>query len=255
MTETIDLDKALYPDLSERRVVIAGGTGDVGEGLVRAWLKTGAHVVVPSRSEGKVGEFRQALSDIGTPETLSFAVGDYTGFDAAQRMAERITAEHGPVTDVVASIGGWWQGKPLWEISEQDWQRYFVGMTTAHVATARAWSPRLPRTGTYQLILGGSAVAPVPGASIISMQQAGLLMMRRVLSEEAGERHRVAAQILGPVVTRARRRIDPDWVTNEEVGLVSAGIAARPEATGEDYISHDKTQMLGTLRGLGLYPQ
>merc|ERR1712091_559342 len=107
-------------------------------------------------------------------------------------------------------------------------------MTTAHAATARAWIPRLPRTGSYQLILGGSATQPVPGASIINMQQAALLMMRRVLSAEAGDRHRVAAQILGPVVTRARKRVDPAWVSNEEVGLVSAGIAADPDAGDED---------------------
>lgn len=255
MNRIIDLNKAIYPDLGDRRVVIAGGTGDVGEGIVRAWLKTGAHVIVPSRTESKVEEFRQVLSDLGQPEKLDFIAGDYTGFDTAQEMASRITAEFGPVTDVIASIGGWWQGKPLWEVSEEEWQRYFIGMTTAHAATARAWTPRLPRTGSYQLILGGSATSPVPGASIINMQQAALLMMRRVLSAEVDSRQLFASQILGPVVTRARKRIDPDWVTNEEVGLASAGIAADPAATGTDHVSYDKAQMLETLRKLAVYPE
>ncbi|MCE7029213.1 SDR family oxidoreductase [Jiella avicenniae] len=255
MSEIIDLEKARHPDLHDRRVVIAGGTGDVGEGIVRAWLKAGAQVIVPSRTESKVEEFRQVLSDLGQPQALHFVVGSYAGFDEAQAMAERITADHGPVTDVVASIGGWWQGKSLWEVTPEEWQRYFVDMTTAHAATARAWIPRLPRTGSYQLILGGSAVEPVPGASIINMQQAALLMMRRVLSAEASDRHRVAAQILGPVATRARRRVDPNWVSNEEVGLVTVGIAADPHAAHEDYVSMDKSQMLKTLQKLGVYPQ
>jgi 3-oxoacyl-[acyl-carrier protein] reductase len=255
MTGIIDMAKAIYPDLGDRRVVIAGGTGDVGEGLVRAWLKTGAHVIVPSRTEGRVEQFRQVLSDLSSPEKLDFVTGRYNSFDEAQEMAARITAEHGPVTDVVASIGGWWQGKPLWEVSAEEWQRYFVDMSTTHFAMARAWSPRLPQMGSYQLVLGGSATHPVPEASIISMQQAALLMMRHVLSAEVGDRHRVAAQILGPVVTRARKRIDPDWVTNEQVGLVTAGIAADPAATGTDYISYNKAQMLETLRKLAVYPQ
>lgn len=255
MTETIDLNTAHYPDLQDRRVVIAGGTGDVGEGIVRAWLKAGAHVIVPSRTKSKVERFREALSDLGEPEKLDFAIGGYNSFDEAQAMAGHIVAEYGPVTDVIASIGGWWQGKPLWEVSNDEWQRYFVGMSTAHAATARAWIPRLPTTGSYQLILGGSAVHAVPGASIISMQQAGLLMMRRVLSAEAGDRVRIAAQILGPVVTRSRRHIDPDWVSNDEVGLVSAGIAADPSATGSDYNSYNKAEMLETLRTLGVYPK
>ncbi|WP_084399091.1 SDR family NAD(P)-dependent oxidoreductase [Henriciella aquimarina] len=254
MSVTIDLEKALYPDLGDRRVVIAGGTGDVGEGLVRAWLKTGAHVIVPSRTQGKVDEFRQVLSDLGPIERLDFVVGDYTGFASAQETAERITADHGPVTDVVASIGGWWQGKPLWEVSEAEWQRYFVDMTTAHAATARAWVPRLSKTGSYQLILGGSAVMPVRGASIINMQQAALLMMRHVLSVEAGEKQRIATQILGPVITRARETYEPDWVSNDEVGLVTTGIAADPAATDHDYYAYNKTEMLEGLQKLGVYP-
>ncbi len=255
MNEIIDIGKARYPDLGDRCVVIFGGTGDVGEGIVRAWLKTGAHVVVPSRTEARVEQFRQVLSDLGQSEKLDFAIGDYMGFDEAQVMAGRIADQFGPVTDVVASIGGWWQGKPLWEISKDDWQRYFVDMSTAHVATARAWIPRLPAAGSYQLILGGSAVSPVPGASIVNMQQAALLMMRRVLSAEAGDRCRVAAQILGPVITRARQRIDPDWVSNAEVGLVSTGIAADPRATNADYVSYNKAQMLTVLKTLGVYPR
>jgi len=80
-------------------------------------------------------------------------------------------------------------------------------------------------------------------------------MMRRVLAVEAGDRHRVAAQILGPVVTRARRHVDPDWVSNEEVGLVSTAIAANPAATDADYLSYNKSQMLQTLQRLGVYPK
>jgi 3-oxoacyl-[acyl-carrier protein] reductase len=254
MSKPIDLEQAFYPDLSDRRVVIAGGTGDVGEGIVRAWLKTGAKVIVPSRTEGKVTRFREVLGDVVDTDRLHFVTGSYAEFDEVEALATRITDEHGPVTDVIAALGGWWQGKPLWEVSAEEWQRYYLDASTAHFASARAWSPRLPEHGAYQLILGGSAVQAVPQASIISMQQAALLMMRRVLSVEVEGRHRVAAQILGPVVTRSRKHVDPDWITNEEVGLVSAGIATSPDADGKDYTSYDKAQMLETLRGFDLYP-
>ena len=251
----IDLTRAIYPDLSERRCVVAGGTGDVGEGIVRAWLTSGAEVVVLSRSERAAEELRGLLSSVVDLARLHFAIGDYGTFEGSRTIAQRTTAERGPVTDIVAAIGGWWQGQPLWEISEGDWQRYFIDMCTAHVAVARAWSPHLPPTGSYQLILGGSAVDPVPGASIISMQQAGLLMMRRALPAELNGRHRVAAQILGPVVTRSRRRVRPEWVSNTEVGLVTLGIAADPDVDDTDLRSYDKSEMLATLQSLGVYPR
>ena len=114
MTSEIDLSEAIWPQLSDRRVVIAGGTGDVGEGLVRAWLRAGAQVIVPSRTEGTVERFLDAIGDLGRPDRLHFAIGDASGFDETRAMADRIEAEHGPVTDVIASLGGWWQGGPLW---------------------------------------------------------------------------------------------------------------------------------------------
>lgn len=251
----IDLTKALFPDLTKHRAVILGGTGQVGEGIVRSWLKTGAQVIVPSRSEEKIERFKQVLSDLDSPENLHFITGSYNDFDEAKVLASRIIKEFGEVSDVVASIGGWWQGKPLWQISQDEWQQFFVGMSTVHVANTRAWTPLLTKKGSYHLILGGSAVQPVPGASIINIQQAGLLMMRRVLSAEVGDQLRITSQILGPVITRIRSRYDPNWVSNEEVGLVSACIAANSEATDEDYYGYDKNQILGTLQKLGVYPK
>lgn len=170
-------------------------------------------------------------------------------------MAQKITQDFGAVTDVIASIGGWWQGRPLWEVSAQDWQKYFVDLSTAHVASVRAWIPLLPVSGSYQLILGGSANTPVPGASIINMEQAGLLMMRKVLSAEAGDQRRITAMVLGPVITRMRHQVDPDWVSNEEVGLVTAGVAANPSVTDVDYFTRSKAQMREVLQGLGVYPK
>lgn len=255
MNVIIDLNKGDYPELNNNRVVILGGTGAVGEGIVRAWLKTGAHVIVPSRSEEKVERFKQVLSDLDNPENLDFEIGSYNGFGEAKAIAELITEEYGQVTDVVASIGGWWQGKPLWQISEEEWQRYFIDITTTHITAARAWVPVLSQTGSYQLILGGSAVQPVPGASIINMQQAALLMMRQVLSAEAGDRLRITSQILGPVITRQRSQYNENWVSNDEVGLVSAGIATDSTATDEDYRAYNKTQMLKVLQKLGVYPK
>ncbi|HEY0132663.1 MAG TPA: NAD(P)-dependent oxidoreductase, partial [Nannocystis sp.] len=41
-------------ELRDKRCLIAGGTGGVGEGIVRAFLNAGATVFVPSRSAAKL---------------------------------------------------------------------------------------------------------------------------------------------------------------------------------------------------------
>lgn len=251
----INLENALYPDLSSHRAVIVGGTGAVGEGIVRAWLKTGAHVIVPSRSEQKIEKLREVLGEIGQSDKLDFVIGSHSDFDKAQKLAEHITNQYGKVTDVVASIGGWWEGKPLWEITAEEWQYFFVNMSTTHVAVARAWIPLITKGGSYHLILGGSAIMPVAGASIINIQQAGILMMRNVLSTEIEDQLRITSQVLGPVINRTRDSFDPNWVSNDEVGLVSVGVAANSEARDEDYPAFYKDQMKENLQNLGVYPK
>jgi len=41
------------------RVVVAGGTGGVGEGVVAAFARGGFEVLVPSRSEEKIWDCRR----------------------------------------------------------------------------------------------------------------------------------------------------------------------------------------------------
>lgn len=253
MTTTIDLSLSTRPALHSRRVVIIGGTGGVGEGIVRAWLADGAEVIVPSRTEERATQLQQLLADIPT-QNLHLIVGDYTTFEGAEETATEIERKHGAVTDVVASIGGWWQGKPLWEVTAADWQRFYVDLSTAHVANIRTWIPRLTAEGSYHLILGGSASQPVPGASIINMEQAGLLMMHQVLSAEVADQRRVFAHELGPVATRQRQRVLPDWVSNSELGLLTGSLSNNPALPSQHFKLSTKSQMLQALRTAGAYP-
>ncbi|MBP1326331.1 3-oxoacyl-[acyl-carrier protein] reductase [Leucobacter exalbidus] len=217
---------------------------------MRAWLMTRDEIIFPSRSEARVAEFREVLGALAEHPNLHFVIHDYVTFDGAESLAAAVETQFGPVTDVVASIGGWWQGRPLWQVTRDEWNRYFVELTTAHFATARAWIPRLPKHGSYQLILGGSATTPVPGASIINMEQAALKMMHEVLSQEVGAERRVFAQILGPVETRQRQWVDPTWVSDAEVGRVSVAAAANSAASSAQFTLRNKEHVSRVLQQL-----
>ena len=211
----------LAPELSGRHVLIPGGTGGVGEGAVRAYLAAGADVVVPTRSQERADEFRRLLGDAATGR-LHLVVHDYTTFAGAEDLVATMEERLGSVDDVVAPIGGWWAGKPLWEIDESDWQDAFVQLATTHMAVARAALPRMKPDGAYSLIVGASAINPVPGSGLVSMEQAALLMMQQVL---AGDK-RVFALVLGPVLTRAAGHGTPDQVTADQVGSVAVAASA-----------------------------
>lgn len=122
--------------------VVPGGTGNVGEGIVRAFLKAGATVVVPTRDQDRF----TALTELIGPELsgrLKVVAGAYGTFTEARALAGSIASQYGPVDHVVASIGGWWMGKAVWDTGEDEWQKFFVDIITAHMAVARAFVPRL----------------------------------------------------------------------------------------------------------------
>lgn len=219
------------PDLSGRRALVPGGTGAVGEGVVRGYLAAGADVVVPTRTQERAEEFRAVLGEAAT-DRLHLVVHDYTTFAGAEQLAEEMERSLGGVDDVVAPIGGWWAGKRLSEIDEADWQSAFVDLATAHLAVLRACLPRLNPRGAYTLIVGASAFTPIPGSGLVSMEQAALLMMQQVLAAEHDGEQRVFALVLGPVRTRLVDSGDPDQVTSDQVGSVAVAASAAAAVGG-----------------------
>jgi len=167
--------------LDGKIVVIPGGTGNVGEGIVRAFLTAGATVIVSSRNQARLDELAKLIGSghVGNLKTITAGYGTFT---EADQLATGITREYGHVDHVVATVGGWWMGKALWQISEDDGQKVFVDVATTHMALARSFVPRLAEGGTYTAIAGFSAQSPYPTAGIVSMQGAAQLMMREALS-------------------------------------------------------------------------
>jgi 3-oxoacyl-[acyl-carrier protein] reductase len=225
------IDTSRYPDLTGHRVLVPGGTGAVGEGVVRGYLASGADVVVPTRTTERAAQFRSILGDCAS-DRLHLVVHDYTTFAGAEDLATQMAENLGGIDDVVAPIGGWWAGKRLWEIGEADWNAAFVGLATTHLAVARAIIPRLTPGGTYTVVVGGSASWPVPLSGLVSMEQAAILMMQRVLVAELEGSHRAFALVLGPVSSRDTTG-EPGLITAEQVGLVAVNLAADTARSGE----------------------
>jgi NAD(P)-dependent dehydrogenase (short-subunit alcohol dehydrogenase family) len=235
-----DHRSSAVPDLSGRRVLVPGGTGGVGEGVVRRYLAAGADVVVPTRSERRAQEFREVLGAAAT-DRLHLVVHDYTSFAGAEHLAAEVERNLGGIDDVVAPIGGFLAGHRLWEVDESEWRSAFVELSTAHAAVMRACVPRLSRSGAYVVIVGESAVQPVPTAGLVSMEQSALLMMQRVLDAELDNAKRIFALVLGPIRTRMAVDGGPDLVSADQVGEVAVAASAST-AAGQEIRLRDQAE-------------
>ncbi|MFG2957631.1 hypothetical protein ACGF5O_28430 [Streptomyces sp. NPDC048291] len=70
------------PPASPSAVIVAGGTGNIGEGSVRAGLSAGATAVVPSRDQSRLDALRRYVVEFGVNsaklDTRVADIGDFT---------------------------------------------------------------------------------------------------------------------------------------------------------------------------------
>lgn len=209
-------------NIDRARVVVAGGTGGVGEGIVRALLKRGALVVVPSRSEIKFEGLREYVGDIDTGELVTLT-GSLSNPGEAEKLRDEVRNRMGEVDAVVASLGGWNQGPHIIDVPFETWERILRDNLTSHFLAMKAFVPLLaPQRGAYVHVNGFSAEESYPGAAPVAAMAAAQKSLALTLAEELRPGGlRTYELILPPVNTRVRLRhgqSQPEWPTSEEVG-------------------------------------
>lgn len=220
--------------LNGKRVLVAGGTGDVGAGIVEVLLAHGAHVIVPARSPEKA---KRLVDDLPSPDGLVVIPGDIGTTSGAAAVAAAVR-NIGPLDGVVASLGGWWQGKTLVDVDAAEWDALIANNFTSHFAVAANFLPMLTSPGSsYVQILGAAAEFPIPGSSLVSITAAGVAMLGRVLALESADSAVRVRQIMiaSIVATRSRATVDPAWVTATQVGEQVARMIAAP-GEGDDVV-------------------
>jgi len=224
---------------SGHRFLVAGGTGDVGEGIVRSFLRAGAIVAVPSRSAEKLARLRQTIMDdpqldVSAQEHLITIEGRLDTEEEAADLRDRVLEHVGQIDGVIASLSGpsmrdTQKTGPLLTVSIETWREIIEHNLTIHFVAAKTFLPVLTgRTGaSYTFISGGGGEAVKPDDAAVSVALAGQLMLARACAKELGEDLRVNTLVLcTPIVARSRTEIQPTWLTANEVGAYTAYLAS-----------------------------
>jgi NAD(P)-dependent dehydrogenase (short-subunit alcohol dehydrogenase family) len=214
-------------DLSGRTVLVVGGSGGVGEGVVRTLLASGATVVATGRDGGRL----EALAERNASERLVVRELDALDPRLDSTIGE-IVEQSGPLDGVVVSVASWGdQGrKSVISLTDDEWDALLAPNLTSVFRLYRAVVPHLRRTGALVLLNGYSAEIPFPGSAGVALSAAATKSMTRSLAAElAGRGPRVYDVILGVVRTRARQLAgidDPRWIDGTEVGAHVAELVA-----------------------------
>ncbi len=218
---------AVRPDLHGRTVLVVGGSGGVGEGVVRELVDDGATVVATGRDQERL----TALADRTRAERLHVerldALSPDLGLDV-RGLVER----YGRFDGVVVSVASWGdQGRrPALALDDDQWQHLLDEKLTTVFRLFRELLPALTPTGTILQLNGRSADIPFPGGAAVALSAAATKSLTLTLAAELGGRGpRVYQVILGVVSTRTRREAgidDPGWLTGREVGAHVAELVA-----------------------------
>lgn len=234
--------------LDGKNALVIGGAGEVGEGIVRQFLNAGATVVVPSRSQYRLEELKQNLK--GCDQTHLITVQAGCGTEAgAMDLYDFIVDELSYLDIVVASIGGWWQGEPLLDVSLRLWNQLLENSLTAHFVAAKTFLPLLAEGngGHYIMLNGGAALKIIPNAGPISISAAAQLTLKDVFVEEMRDTKVTINTLLinTPIVTRSRNIPKPHWLTADEVGLYTAYLVSDALETihGETIILRSREEL------------
>jgi NAD(P)-dependent dehydrogenase (short-subunit alcohol dehydrogenase family) len=222
--------------LTDKTMIVAGATGNVGPFVVRALLARGATVGVPSRSPAKLEELRAEVDGPGL-DRLHLFQGSLGDESDAERLGRRITAEIGAPDGVVAAMGDFVAAPSLLDAGADDLRRALEAYLLSNFIAARTFLPQLQRSGgTYVLLQGPLAFELYPGlgADLISIATAGQHMLFRSLAQQAAQSRARVVELVIHAFIRDRRTQPQSPLSGEAIGAYAAHLlaGAGPEMHG-----------------------
>jgi NAD(P)-dependent dehydrogenase (short-subunit alcohol dehydrogenase family) len=212
------------PDFERRSVVVTGATGNLGNAVVRAYLKAGAHVAIPSRDVAKANALRDDLGALaGTDGDPKLLVADAELADRASMDAfvERVLRAWGRL-DVLASLAGGFGTGPADDLARMSalWQQ---NVATVVVPAAACLVPMRARGyGRIVSVAAGSALKAGRNSGGYAMAKAAVVRWTEALAAETKDQGITANAILPgtidhPVNRANMPKADPKtWVQPAE---------------------------------------
>ena len=211
---------------TDKVVVIAGGTGGLGNAVSRAFLEQDAKVVVSYRKEEGFAALKQAAG--AKASALEGFEVDVTDEGATSEFVGSILSRHGRVDAVVNTIGGYAGGVALWELET----KVFDGMLSLNLRSgyslARAVVPTMlkQKHGAIVNVAAKAAFDHGAGASAYAASKAAAVaLMDSLAADLKGTGVRVNSILPSIIDTAANRRAMPNadfaaWPKPEEIAQV-----------------------------------
>lgn len=207
-------------------VLIAGGTGGLGQAVSLAFLEEGAKVIVPFRNEKEFAALQQVAGP--AQPSLQGHPLDVTDEAAVGRLVDQIVATHGRLDALVNTVGGYAGGIKLWDLGTATFDRMLsLNLRAGYALSRAAVVPMLrQKHGAIVNVCAKAALDHGAGAAAYAASKAAALAMIDSLAADVkGTGVRVNSILPSIIDTPANRNAMPDadfaaWPKPEEIARV-----------------------------------
>ena len=152
-------------DLTGKVAIVTGTSRGLGQYLGRALARSGADLIITSRSKNSLSGFQAEIESLGrraVPLEL-----DVTDLQSIKRFAQEALAAFGKI-DILVNNAGCNRRKPALEVSWEDWNTildtnlrgtFFTAQAIAPAMIARKWG-RIINIGSVTSVFGYAGLAP-----------------------------------------------------------------------------------------------
>ncbi|MEO3944845.1 SDR family oxidoreductase [Gorillibacterium sp. CAU 1737] len=196
-------------NLSGKRALITGATGQLGRVIARTLASCGADVALHYHSNAdKAFELAREITALGRQAVPVQA--DITDKESVFALKERIASELGEVDIVVANAVIQYEWKSVLEQPEEDYESQFRSCAMQSVYLAKAFVPgMIERKGGRMIgINTESSMQNFPGQSAYVAGKRAMDGIYRVLAKEAGESQVTVNQVAPGWTISERDRLE-----------------------------------------------
>lgn len=189
----------MHIDLSGRRALVTGSSQGIGAAIATALARAGASVIVNGRSPQRTEQAREALLAEVPGATVRAVAADL----ATAAGAEELRDEAGEL-DILVNNLGIFEAKPVFEIDDDEWRRYFEVNVLSAVRLIRMYLPGMMARGfgrVMNIASDSAVVTPLEMVHYGTTKTALLAVTRGFAKAAAGTGVTVNSVMAGPTHT------------------------------------------------------
>ena len=220
-------------DSDSKVVVVTGAAGGLGAALSREFAKTGYRVFVTDRSPELLADLTTAIRQLGTE--IEGCAADLSIADQPRFVIEQAIEKFGRI-DVLVNNAGISSAKPMWELTERDWDEVFdVNVKALFFALQHAAKYMVGNGGSIVNIASVAGRAGRPALLHYAASKAAVISITRSAALAlASQNVRVNAIAPGMMDTGMLRELQTALHSNggpgtPSTGLIPLGRIAQPE--------------------------